>query len=166
MLNFLRNTLYIRLSPECLSVLQVESQYLISDLPLVAIEEKKGKKVILAYGQEALAMPNLPGISKINGFKHPRTIIADFGIAEQTMRYFIKQAQKHRKFPSSPIAIIHPIDELEGGFTQIEVRALAELCSMAGASSVYVWQGQELSIQQMERLNFPLNAGKLLFPDK
>jgi rod shape-determining protein MreB len=167
MLNFLRktfaNTLYVRLSPERLSVLQVESNYLFADVPLVALEEKKGKKVVLACGKDALALANQPNVSTANGFKHPRTIIADFAVAERTLAYFVKQTQKSRMFQPSPLIVIHPVDEFEGGLTQVEIRALVELCAMVGARQVYVWHGRELTTHELETLSFPSNAGKLLF---
>lgn len=167
MLNFLRNafanTLYVRLSAELLSVRQVESNFLFADEPLVALAEKKGKKMVIACGKEALALANQPNIIIANGFKHPRTIIADFAIAELTLSYFVKQAIKQRKFQPSPLMVIHPVDEFEGGLTQVEIRAFMELCSMVGARQVYVWQGRELTTQELQTLSFPLDAGKLLF---
>ncbi|CAG1770974.1 hypothetical protein BAC3_01462 [uncultured bacterium] len=162
MLDFLKNTVYIRLSIEYLSVLQVESNILFSDQPWVAIKEYKGKRQIISYGKLALTIKDNPDIKIINGFKHPRTIIADFNIAELAMTYSVKQVFKHRKYCPSPIIIIHPMDEWEGGLTPVEIRALRELCCMAGARAVYCWQGLELSKNELETLEFPSHKGKLL----
>lgn len=161
MLDFFKNTLYIRLSAECLSVLQVESNLLFSDQPWMAMRENKGKRQIVSYGKQALTIANEPEIKIANGFKHPRTIIADFTIAELVMSHFVKQVLKPRILCPSPIMIIHPIDELEGGLTQVEGRALRELCCMAGARDAYCWQGLELSNNELRTLDFPLHKGKL-----
>jgi rod shape-determining protein MreB len=145
-------------------VLQVESGYTFSDQPWLAITESKDKKKIVGYGKQALTMVNMPNINVINGFKHPRTIIADFNAASLTMTYFVKQACKYRnKFiHPSPLIIIHLIDEWEGGLTLVEVRALKELCLMAGGRAVYCWQGLELSNEELKTLAFPSSKGKLL----
>jgi rod shape-determining protein MreB and related proteins len=60
--------------------------------------------------------------------------------------------------------LFEPMALLEGGLTQIEIRAFAELGAMSGAARVYVWQGQELTAQQLSRLAFSEADGRLLFP--
>lgn len=175
MLNIFKNTLYVRLSVKQLSVLQVESGYTFSDQPWLAITESKGKKKIVGYGKQALTMVNTPTVNVVNGFKHPRTIIADFNVAALTMTCFVKQACKYKnKFiRTSPLIIIHVIDEWGGGLTLVEVRALREMCIMAGAREVYCWQGLELSNEDLKNLPFtpskealslafPSSKGKLL----
>lgn len=62
-----------------------------------------------------------------------------------------------------PIVVMHPLTMLEGGLTQIEIRAFAELASMAGASRAYVWQGPSLTTEQLRKHSFP-EQGRLLFP--
>lgn len=164
MFNFFRNTLYVRVKPENLSVLHVQSGTEFADMPVIAIENSNGKSLILAIGHAAKAKTGLPNVTVANGFKHPRTLLADFAVAERTMKQFIKKVTPSPLFTPSPIVVIHPLDMLEGGLTQIEIRAFAELCSMAGARRVYVWTGPELNNDELQRLDFSRVGGRLLFP--
>ncbi|WFP50941.1 hypothetical protein PL263_02665 [Methylomonas sp. EFPC3] len=68
-----------------------------------------------------------------------------------------------RFFVARPHVVLHPLVMLEGGLTQIEIRAFAELASMAGASKAYVWQGPRLTTEQLGKRSFP-EDGRLLFP--
>ena len=166
MLKIFRNTLYIRIVPDRITILHVESGHEISDIPAIAIETKNGKSLIIAAGRDTVAASAArPNVKICNGFQHPRTIIADFMIAERTLRHFVKQAMPKSFFIPSPTIIIHPQAILEGGLTQIEIRAFAELGAMVGAKKVYIWEGQELTKEKLSNLCFSGIDGKLLYPD-
>lgn len=162
--NLFRNTVYVRIEPEQLSLLHLESGTDMSDTPALAIETKAGKSSIVAVGNQAMAMAGLPNIAVANGFKHPRTIIADFTIAEQTLKYFLKSVLPQTIFTPSPIVVLHPQAALDGGLTQVEIRALAELGMGAGARKVYVWEGPVLSRDDLNQLRFSRAGGELLYP--
>jgi rod shape-determining protein MreB len=164
MLNSFRNTLYIRVKSKSLSVLHVQSNKEFTDTPVIAIENINGKSSISAIGHAAKAKSGLPNVTIANGFKHPRTLLADFAIAERTIKHFIKKVVPNTFFTPTPVIVIHPLNMLEGGLTQIEIRAFAEICSMAGASRVYVWTGPELSKDELQQLDFTRAGGQLLFP--
>lgn len=164
MLPFFRNTFYIRIKPTCITILHVESGHEISDLPAIAIETNKGKSRIIAAGSDAVAAYANPNTVICNGFEHPRTLLADFSVAERTLRYFVNKAAPKTFFAPAPIMIIHPQALMEGGLTQIEIRAFAELGTMAGAKRVYVWEGQELTKEKLRILLFSETDGKLLYP--
>ncbi len=164
MLKQFRNTLYVRIEPEEITVTHAESGYHFSETPVLAIESKNGKAVILAVGQEALALSSRPNVTINYGFRHPRTLLADFTIAERTLKYLVKKAQPKTFFLAAPILVIHPLALLEGGLTQLEIRAFCELGAMAGARKVYIWVGKELTTAELTELKFPQNGGLLLFP--
>ncbi len=164
MLNLFRSTVYIRIKPEQLSVLHVESGKEMTDSPALAIETKGGKSSIYAVGNQALTLFGQPNITVANGFKHPRTIIADFTVAETTLKYFLRCVLPWKLFSPSPIIVMHPLSSLEGGLTQVEIRALAELGMGAGGRKVYVWDGPELSNNNLHELSFTQGDGKLLYP--
>ena len=48
----------------------------------------------------------------------------------------------------------HPRVNPEGGWTQIEIRALHELAMGAGASRVVVWHGREISDEELREQRF------------
>ena len=161
-----KNTVYVRIHPEWLSVLHVESGKEYADIPVVAIETVKDVRMIVACGREALAKSNDPNITIKNGFEHPRTLIADFVIAERILKYvLLKQLFPKSLIRPSPIMIIHPLSMLEGGLTQVEIRAFSELGAGAWARKVYVWEGPELSREELRELRFSRAGGKLLHPE-
>ena len=81
-----RNTIYIRLKADEIHLLQVESGNELSLPPEVALDINDGKKFIVAVGNEVKEAKKLkPSIEVLNGFKHPRTSLADFMIAEQVL---------------------------------------------------------------------------------
>lgn len=162
MLNLFHSTVYVRIKPERLSVLHVESGNEHSDVPTLAIEQRDGKSVVLGVGHAAAA--GASGVTLANGFKHPRTPIADFTVAEQTLKYFLKRVLPRSLFQPAPTLIIHPQAQLEGGLTQIEIRAFVELGLGAGARKVYVWDGPELTREELGALRFSRVGGKLLHP--
>lgn len=159
-----KNTLYIRLEPENIRILHVESGYQLADIPALAIETRKNQAVVIAAGHDALLQADKPNVTIKNGFLHPRTLIADFTVAEQTLKYFVKKTLPKAIFSLSPTLVLHPLALLEGGLTQIEIRALAELGATAGARQVYVWMGESLSREALANLRFSDSNGQLLFP--
>lgn len=166
MLNLFRSTVYVRIKPDHLSALHVESGVEHGDLPTVAIEQRgrSGKRSIIAVGREATGKALLPNVTLANGFEHPRTLIADFTVAEQTLKQFLRLVLPRSLFAISPIVVIHPQAMLEGGLTQVEIRAFAELGIGAGARKTFVWQGPELSREELRELRFSRVGGRLLHP--
>ncbi|PCJ29561.1 MAG: rod shape-determining protein MreB, partial [Gammaproteobacteria bacterium] len=59
----------------------------------------------------------------INPFKHLRTLIADFGLAEKIIQHGIRQVHQSRLKPA-PRVVMHQLEKIEGGLTEIEVRVL------------------------------------------
>ena len=163
--NLLRSTIYVRLKPERLSVLHVESGREVSDVPALAIERKNGKAAVVAMGHEASVKAGQPDITVTNGFKHPRMVIADFTVAQETLKHFLKKVIAGSIFIPSPVIVMHPLVTLEGGLSQLEIRALAELSMGAGGHKVYVWTGPELSKDELGELRFSRAGGRLLYPE-
>lgn len=165
MFNLFRSTVYVRIKPDRLSVLHLESGNEHSDVPALAIMQKDGKSVVLGLGHAA-ATGGGSGVTLVNGFKHPRTPITDFTVAEQTLKYFLKRVLPRALFTPAPTLVIHPQAQLEGGLTQIEIRAFVELGMGAGARKVYVWDGPELTREELGALRFSRVGGKLLHPEQ
>lgn len=164
MFSLFKNTLYVRISPQRLAMLHVESGKELADVPALALEQEGGKQRVVAVGSDAELQKGRSGITVANGFLHPRTPIADFILAEQTLKGFMRKLLPASLFAPSPVIVIHPLGRYDGGLTQIEVRALAELALGAGARKAYVWEGAELSREDLRDLRFPEVGGKLLLP--
>ena len=164
MLKIFRSTIYVRIKPERLSVLHIGSGKVFADEPTIAIEQRNGKSYIAAIGRQADTKAGPPNFTIVNGFKHPRTPIADFTIAEMTLKHFLRQVLPRSIFAISPTLVMHPLEDYAGDLTQVEIRAFAELGFGAGGRTVYVWQGAELSQAELRALQFLPAKGRVLYP--
>ena len=98
---------------------------------VVAIAEVKGKKHVLAVGKEAKQMlGRTPG--NIRAIRPLRDgVIADFEVAEEMIKYFIRKVHNRRSFASPLVIICVP-----SGSTAVERRAIQESAESAGARKV------------------------------
>ncbi len=100
---------------------------------VVAIAEFKGKRQVLAVGEEAKQMlGRTPGnISAIRPLRDG--VIADFEVAEEMIKYFIRKVHNRRSFASPLVIICVP-----SGSTAVERRAIQESAESAGARRVFL----------------------------
>jgi rod shape-determining protein MreB len=85
---------------------------------VVALTTRRGKKVVLAVGDEAKMMLG---------------VIADFDVAESMIEHFIRKVHNRRSFASPLVVICVP-----SGSTAVERRAIQESAESAGARRVYL----------------------------
>lgn len=87
------------------------------------------------------------------GFSHPRMLVGDFTVAQACLKSLLSEARGSGFVMTTPV-VIHPLEKVEGGLTQVEERLFQELAVGAGASKVVVWVGGPLSdIEVMSKLN-------------
>ena len=100
---------------------------------VVAIAEIKGKKQVLAVGEEAKQMlGRTPG--NIHAIRPLRDgVIADFEVAEEMIKYFIRKVHNRRIFASPLVIVCVP-----SGSTAVERRAIQESAESAGARRVFL----------------------------
>ena len=98
---------------------------------VVAIADVKGKKHVLAVGEEAKQMlGRTPGnITAIRPLRDG--VIADFEVAEEMIKYFIRKVHNRRSFASPQIIVCVP-----SGSTAVERRAIQDSAESAGARRV------------------------------
>jgi rod shape-determining protein MreB len=98
---------------------------------VVAIADVRGKKQVLAVGEEAKQMlGRTPGnISAIRPMRDG--VIADFEVAEEMIKHFIRKVHNRRSFASPIIIVCVP-----SGSTAVERRAIQESAESAGARRV------------------------------
>lgn len=155
MLSSLRPTLYVRLSPQRLTVRNAKTGTELSEVPEVALSRKGGKLAILGLGSAARAAPRDGDAQIVNPFAHPRSLVSDFLPAEQLLKAFVRRALPKFVFGAAPRIVMHPLGDPEGGFTGVEARALREMAMGAGASDVVVWQGPALTDAQLLAGEYP-----------
>jgi rod shape-determining protein MreB and related proteins len=160
MLHVLRPTFYAQLSPERLAVRDVRSGRAYAGPPIGAVLPPPLARVIRVGDEARTASADRP-LRIVNPFQHPRTLIADLEVGRQVLKGFLAKLMPYRLLPRLPVLVLHPRVDPAGGFTAIEIRALRELASGAGATQVYLWQGRELLDRELRALEFPA-GGRLL----
>jgi len=88
-------------------------------------------------------------VSAAEPFTTERLLVGNFSTAEKHLKEGVEKVHGGRWFSSSPVIVIHPLEMIEGGLSQVEERVLKELASGAGARKVIVWVGHELSDQEL-----------------
>ena len=100
---------------------------------VVAIAEEKGRKKVLAVGDEAkMMLGRTPGyIQAIRPLRDG--VIADFEVAEEMIKHFIRKVHNRRSFASPLVIVCVP-----SGSTAVERRAIQEAAESAGARRVFL----------------------------
>ena len=145
---------YVRLSPDKIHLRNVRSGLNLSEQPLAAISVQPPAR-LLAVGDEAKLHASETGVKIFNPFTHPRSLVSDFTMAEQVIKGLVRKLLGSSRYSPSPMIVIHPQVEYAGDFTQVEIRAIRELAMGAGASRVIVWEGRELTDQELLSKSFP-----------
>tara|TARA_B100000427_G_C15516178_1_gene598268 strand:- start:1671 stop:2726 length:1056 start_codon:yes stop_codon:yes gene_type:complete len=107
---------------------------LLNEPSVVAISDTNdGKKEVLAVGSQAKTMVGkTPG--SIKAIRPLRDgVIADFEIAEEMIKYFVRKVHNRKSFVSPKIVICVP-----SGATPVEKRAIHESAEAAGARRAYL----------------------------
>jgi rod shape-determining protein MreB len=116
------------------TLVYVKGRGIVLDEPsVVAISEQKGRKQVLAVGDEAKQMlGRTPGnIAAIRPLRDG--VIADFEVAEEMIKHFIRKVHNRRSFTSPMIIVCVP-----SGSTAVERRAIQESAESAGARKVFL----------------------------
>ena len=114
------------------TLVYVNGQGIVLNEPsVVAISTAGGKKQVLAVGDEAkMMLGRTPGnITAIRPLRDG--VIADFDVAEEMIKHFIRKVHNRRGFASPRMVICVP-----SGATAVEKRAIKEAAESAGARQV------------------------------
>ena len=116
------------------TLVYVKGKGIVLDEPsVVAITNNRGRKQVLAVGEEAKQMVGrTPG--NIEAIRPLRDgVIADFEVAEEMIKHFIRKVHNRRGFASPRVIICVP-----SGSTAVERRAIQESAESAGARRVFL----------------------------
>ena len=106
---------------------------ILNEPSVVVLREVKGRREVLAVGDEAkLMLGRTPG--NLQAIRPLRDgVIADFDVAEEMIKHFIRKVHNRRSFAAPQIIVCVP-----SGSTVVERRAIHQSCTSAGASRVYL----------------------------
>ncbi|MCB2054574.1 MAG: rod shape-determining protein [Geminicoccaceae bacterium] len=116
------------------TLVYIKGRGIVLDEPsVVAIQTMRGRKQVLAVGNEAKQMVGrTPG--NIEAIRPLRDgVIADFEVAEEMIKHFIRKVHHRRGFASPQVIICVP-----SGSTAVERRAIQEAAEAAGARKVHL----------------------------
>ncbi|MCG2595389.1 rod shape-determining protein [Ramlibacter sp. XY19] len=151
--------IYVQVSPHRLTLRNAKSGESVTTSPEIALAKGRKPKVV-AVGAKARKQESR-NVQVLNPFAHPRTLLADFGAAELLLRTLMAQVKGSRSLFGGPRVVMHLQDDPAGGFTQLEIRGFQELAKGAGASQAVVWQGPNLTDEQLKSGVFP-KEGRVL----
>lgn len=136
---------YIRINRERISVRNVSSGDSFECRALVGIDS--ANRVV------SVGLPVSPdAVKQLNPFEHPRVLVDDFTIAEKVFAYAVRKVSGMSLLSPSPIVVVHPDLELDGGLAAIESRVLSELSEGAGARKTVVHYGPVLSDEGVTKI--------------
>jgi rod shape-determining protein MreB and related proteins len=120
---------------------------LLSSTAYVRVRRNQFQVRDLESGMDATVVSQTP-------FTTGRLLIGQFLAAQTTLKGALKQLAKGRLLAVSPHVVIHPMEMVDGGLSEIEDRIFREVAIGAGASKVVVWVGHELNDAEVkEKLN-------------
>ena len=135
-------TIYARVRRHWLSIRVLTNKGCIGEYEATASIAVRGaaEGEVIAAGEEAEAWDGTPDVLLHHAFDHPRVLIAGFDSALLVLRHFLRLAC-HGRLPLLGFTLVlHVQEELEGGLTDVESRALMELGLRAGARKVVICQ--------------------------
>jgi rod shape-determining protein MreB len=150
--------IYVQVSPHRLTLRNAKTGESVTTSPEIALAKGRNPKVV-AVGAKARKQESRT-VQVLNPFAHPRTLLADFSAAQQLLRTLLPQVRGRSLF-GGPRLVMHLQDDPAGGFTQLEIRGFQELAIGAGASGAVVWQGPNLTDEQLQSGVFP-KEGRVL----
>ena len=83
------------------------------------------------------------GLSATSTFTTERLLIGNFTVVQTLLKKGLKIVLGKKFFP--PIILMHPIEKIDGGLSQVEERVLKDLAIVVGAQKAVLWVGHELT---------------------
>ncbi|WP_435106518.1 hypothetical protein [Arhodomonas sp. AD133] len=116
---------YIRVRRDWLTLRDCASGRTVEDAPVVALS-KGQSPTVLAIGGDAQTQASRGGkpFELVNGFEHQRVLIDDFAAAEKALQHFMKTLLPRRWLKAAPVVVVHPLEELAGGLSELEKSVL------------------------------------------
>ncbi|RJR18757.1 MAG: hypothetical protein C4581_06080 [Nitrospiraceae bacterium] len=89
-------------------------------------------------------------LSSESPFTSERLLIGNFSAAQTLLKKGLKIVMGKKFYP--PAILMHPIEKIDGGLSQVEERVLKDLAIITGARNVVVWVGHELDDDEVLKL--------------
>ena len=133
----------VELAEHRITLRKFETHEVLEYEPLLALTTERGQQVIKAVGAQARSFTG-EQVEIVNPFAHPRVLVANFQLAEKLLLWGVKELSNSRIRPA-PRLIMHPLEKLEGGLTDIELRVFRELALGCGARAIKIHVGERIN---------------------
>ena len=137
---------YLRVNRDRVTARNVSTGDVVEVTPKLGLD---GSNKILSVGDPV----DPSAVRVLAPFSHPRILIDDFTGGEKIVQHVVRELFGIGGIRPSPIVVVHPDLELDGGLTQIEARALREMVEGAGARRVYLHYGRLLSDKEVSDIS-------------
>ena len=84
---------------------------------------------------------------------HPRSLMGDYNEVEKSFKQLLAQLGFSRWYMRKPWALVHLIPHVEGGYTNVELRAFQEAMLGAGCESVFMLDYKEPPLNETQLLH-------------
>jgi hypothetical protein len=78
-------------------------------------------------------------------FSTRRLLVGEYGPAVDALEKGMTELRLGNRYLAAPVAIMHPLEMVDGGLSGVEYRILFEIAVGAGAKRAKVWVGEELT---------------------
>ena len=82
-------------------------------------------------------------------FTTERLLVGNFSHAEDTLKKGLKKVHEGQLLAVAPTILVHPLEMIEGGLSEVEERILRELAAAAGARKSAIWLGHILTDREV-----------------
>ncbi|GAA6134616.1 YjaA family stress response protein [Oceaniserpentilla sp. 4NH20-0058] len=80
-----------------------------------------------------------------SAFSTARLLVGEFSIAEALLKKLFQQIMKSHWLIKKPCVLVQPLEQVDGGLSEVEDKLFKELALGAGAINVMLYTGKELS---------------------
>lgn len=154
--------LYIQISPDTITIRDVHKNITIQESAELALLASTIEQRVIGVGNNAqAAAANRPPATIVRPFDHPRTLIADFRVAEAFLKHLVFRTLDSFRLRLPFKVVLHLVADPEAGFAKIEIMAFRQLLFATGCRKFVIWQGSVLSDQDLISGTFP-SDGQIL----
>jgi hypothetical protein len=100
--------------------------------PIVYVQVSAGSLAAELVGEMQRTTVTCPALA------HPRTLMGDFTAVEAAMREALEKIGLRKWYSRAPITLTHLLPKVDGGYTNVELRAFREAAIGAGAARSYL----------------------------
>lgn len=152
-MSFLSTDIYVQAKRSWMSLVDLKTEREVSSSTLIALPlRERGRPELVSDINRAETAAARGAIELLDGFGHDRVFVGDFEAAEYALKLLLKRV-KPAWWRRVDHILFHVQREMAGGLTEVEKRAIRDLCLYVGAKHVRLYlKPTTLSLRDVRRL--------------